>query len=79
MIVVRREMRKTMQRIAKWVRGDRSLEVMAPSPILEELAAMGVVEAVGSAVKPANIDLAEMVRAKTYARHGHLAYINTFR
>ncbi len=51
-----------------------------PSAILAELAAMGAVEADYPVnPQPTGIPPGELAKARLYARHGHLAYVNTFR
>ncbi|MCE4600373.1 MAG: hypothetical protein F7C38_02250 [Desulfurococcales archaeon] len=71
-------MKKALTRLARIARRNPP-EVYGPTPILEELSAMGVVDAMAQGGQPAGIELSEAVKARTYARYGHLAYINTFR
>ncbi|MCE4619620.1 MAG: hypothetical protein F7C33_01205 [Desulfurococcales archaeon] len=50
-----------------------------PSSLLGELAEMGVVEVSASLARPVNLDPAEAEKARWYARHGYLAFVNTSR
>ncbi|MCE4623015.1 MAG: hypothetical protein F7B19_06865 [Desulfurococcales archaeon] len=72
-------MRETISRLTRRFRHVQMTDVSGPSPIIGELAAMGVIDAAVNASNPGHVDLAEMVKAKIYARHGHLAYVNTFK
>lgn len=72
-------MKRTLGRLTRRFRHVQIMDVGGPTPILGELAAMGVIDAPINASPTANQDMAEMVKAKVLAKHGHLAYINTFK